>query len=590
MLAAAEAYGDNIVRVVKLKEDAGKTHPEILWSDYFGLPARQLTFSQKDEFLGLALDENTARVKEAKSGFEFVRVAFSSRVNSIDFSPYDQDAFAVTEQGQVSRIATHRHAKSPVWADLPCIPQNVALSANGRVAIAACQQFAEGSTTSFRPVAEIFTPDKTAPDFQPQPIDSGDFATKGSSCLIAISSSGLLAASECERLVPLPQSPNQLERETKRGSKAAKPNQMLRHHIKLIRTKDNTAIFDWDIPKEFAQRETKSIDKLRCQGVPSALALSPDGSDLGVGDDCGLVLIFHTSSVDAKSPPSPIKTIPLLHSEIREAWRAPSNLPPYGPQPITALAFSQKATMISTGTLYGGLFVRKTDEPNIVLWSKHYDGSIGALEFSPVPNDNGSKGGDSTELVFGAGGTGGVLRTTDAGREVFTRQASTVITTVAFGSDGQEAVFGGLDGKISIYSRSSGEDNQGVLPLLFKFFAHYNLAAYPDPAETWSAKRTVYSVRLIDRGKQLVVAADKERVLMPIDYQIVKPQPLLELSIHPLNLWDRANRICDNLSTKSSVPDAYPTPLQYTDACPKAMKSSAVQPLGLPSQASVPGR
>ncbi len=526
----ASAGEDTIVRVVQFQKQGA---PLILWSDHFGRPVSDITFSHSDQLIGLAVGESTARIKYTRTGFETVRVVHKhpSRVTSIAFSPDEKTAFSVSDRGEVLSFPS-KNSQPSESASLDCRqPQSVVVSSsyNGKTVIAACPH-SDGAMIT--PVAELFKVDKFAVDSSANiaplkhikelgrgtPFQNSDNGQPF--CHVAISGDGHLGAAECN---------------------------------------DKIQMFDLRKNLPFSGPPVRQFGK-SCHG--ESLALNYDGSLLAVGNSCNSILVYEIGN-----EPWPLKAF----------ITSPGNLDPSNTQPhkITAIAFSGASTMIAAGTDRGTIWVTQMKDQKSLFKQEDLQGAIGAIEFGP-----GNKSGDSSALIFGSGGTAAVISIGDHQKLAQISVPNSYITAVAFAPNGIDAAAGDSNGVVHVFDLSSSSLTQEINKRVLSFFGYKTLSANA-AQKTWNGKQKIYSLRFLE-GRKLLVGTQQYWLLEPEDLDNDASFPLA-LTSHDLCIHKRLQRICKNLSNDLDVRDINQDSLKPTRVCTdQLLEASVAKETGCP--------
>jgi WD40 repeat protein len=524
LLAYAEDGYQNVLRVVKLHEVNDEIRGEFLWSDYFGRRIGELIFSPHDAYLGLALDENTARVKVAATGFETARVTHTGRALSIAFSENEQLAFSGSDTHQLLRFPTEA-TKSPELVEFGCSqPQEVSVGRNGAIAAVSCAIVAPPSVT---PVVQIFKTDPSSKQsvvVPPSQILAGEpFLAKdrGYLCHTSVSASGDLVAAQCnEKIVVV--DPNSGDR--------------------------------WIVPGDFGAGSAALIDSNDCQKIPLSLVLNQTGSLLAVGDDCGRVLIYdfdRSKGVESHSGSersfSALKIQKLL-SQQAPAGSKPSEILGLPPKAwaITALSFSYDSKTLAVGTANGILWVENVSNSSNGIWAKQLDGAIGAIQFSR----------DSQNLMVAAGGAASILSANEGRNVRYVSEPDDTFTAVSFASDGKRAAAGTLKGKVKLLDLSTPG-----LPKIAERLEAGLLNASPAADATLSGLDNIYALQFYEpNGKTvltpqssiLAIWATRDQVLAPADQG--ERDRSLALSHHDFDIDRHAAETCTRLNPDLVVP------------------------------------
>jgi WD40 repeat protein len=433
LLAAAGL--DRKVRVVDLDSSWGPCGPTTLWSDTFGLAASQLVFSGKDKFLGLALGENTARVKYALNGIETARVTHKGRVRAIDFSPLEDVAFSVaqpdappqensTSPSRAAEVFSFKTEKAPypqtLEPDCPN-PQHVSISESGpenSLLLAASCQIADAKEQTS--VVRVFKLEKFGKvDQKADLLVESNRATPqlpdapiNISCQVAVSDNGEWSISVCD---------NQFIALVDRTGKVDK---LQLKEIDGFRNSPNV----------------NSTNQTACTERIISLTLNHDGSMLGLGNDCGRVAIYQLYNRQWGKrvfDSSDVNDIISRSAEIK--------ILPNTRQNTTAIAFSQNSSTIAAGTEYGVFWMLDLSQPKKVF-STRYEGAIGTIRFGPSK----AEGSDSLKVMVASGG---VIHTLSVeNRQELTRLSlKSQAAAAAFSPDGNRAALGTADGSVSIF-------------------------------------------------------------------------------------------------------------------------------------------
>src|SRR5580704_431292 len=538
MLASSGA--DGFVRVTLI--DSKATSSVILWSDSFLRGASQLVFSPTDMFLGMAMGENTARVKYSKTGVETARVTHKSRVKFIAFSSHEA-TFSVSDgfEGDVLRFSPRKTTETdemPASADLDCdSPKFASQDTDGKTIAASCSSDSSDPTdfTSGKvPVAKIFIVDKERlGEERVQEIGTAKGTNRNAVCQVAVSWNGAVAASVCDF-----------------------------KKLTLFDIASSRAV------KTEMELPTTAPAKNGPPCNPVSLALNSDGTKLGVGDLCGIVRIFSTDGLRAKS------TLDLYHFDsqiIRPSKNEPnaSPVPSNGNMAITSLAFSEEATMIAVGMYDGSLSVIGLDnrKGTFRFSTPPAEGKIGPIQFSTSK----SSGVDSSELIFGAGPTTTVLRAND-GEQLISFSGKSTVKAVALTPDLDFAASGGDDGSIAVFDLAN---SPGRLQSWFlKLATHHDpltapnttLSAMPGwirpPTTSSPSPQSVYALRFLN-AETLIVASNQPRALEPVDRG--NTDPILSFTVRKLNLSDvpHLKSLCKEIREDLLLP----SDIDYTRVC-----------------------
>jgi WD40 repeat protein len=531
LVAYAEISKDNLVRVVHLEQNSGarrepgKIQATLLWSDYFGLPVAHLVFSPHDQFLGLAVGENTARVKTTKTGFETARVTQSGRVGWIEFSPDENAAFSVSDSGEALRFSTNT-AMSPDLVSLACAqPQEVAVSLDAKVAAVSCLDVQPGQsqgTGNVTPTAEVFTLDGRSHSELLIPVRTKQGSTfpqseQRATCHTAVSADGSTAAMECDSNFEL-------------------------FDVKTRQTFDLRGSSRW-FPPEVSRSGSATIGKNECKMIPLSLALNHDGSLLAVGDGCGRVVAYDRGTgiwSDSANffPPRP-DGVPSSNSKATLSNR----------EPVTAIAFSRNSSLVAAGTAYGTLSVANINIFHKVgnsglLWPNPqlFAGTINAIQFNA----------NSSELVFGSGGAVHILRVDDHTESFHISEAEDIITAVSFSADGQWAAAGTLHGRVEVLNLSPPPQRvvERAEAWILKTFYNYDPLQGGTADETFSGLHPVRSLQFTDDHKLDIWAINQ----MLANADSLDGNDHLSLTRHDLEILNRIKHICKNLRNDVSAP------------------------------------
>jgi WD40 repeat protein len=555
LMAYSENGGDNTLRVVRLREVQGSVQGDLLWSDYFGKRVGQLVFSPLDTYLGLALDENTARVKIASTGFETARVTHTGRALSIVFDSKEQWAFSGSDTSDLLRFPT-KAAKSTELVEFGCsVPQAVSVNDSGDVAAVSCAEIHEGSVT---PTVQLFMTD--GPSDHSTSVEPRVMKTKGAPfdpkdrgylCHTSVSGDGSLVVAQCNE------------------------------KIELYDARDAKSDSGWPVQGDFTAGSKDLMDSNDCQKVVQSVALNKTGSLLAVGDDCGRVITYDFDRVTgAKRRPGSVS--PIKGSEIQSLLDVPTsrylnvmpgflkvrlgsrvsghlskmqNLPSKA-WAITSLSFSPDSKTISVGTAFGTVWLASALEPSSRLWARQLDGAIGATQFSS----------DSQSLVVAAGGAAYILRAKEGEDMHHISELGDTFTAVAFAADGQRAAAGTLKGKAKILDLSF----PGPTRIVEKVETWLS-SATPAADATLSGLQTVFALQFVsvpsrDSSQEssvpiLAIWASRDQILAPTDQD--ERDRSLALTHHDLDIDRRAQGVCDRLREDLVVPPD----LSYGSVC-----------------------
>jgi WD40 repeat protein len=504
LLAVADA--EQIVRVWKLNLRSPGPRGLMLWSDNFGRPVSQLTFSPTDRYVGLAVGEKTTRVKLALTGFETVRVTqtdprLSSLVKFIQFSPDERFAFSASEpiseagSGELIRVPVHQ-ADPPAELEFSqCqAPRQVSLSGDAESIVAVCQVL----PTPPPPLLPIFNvhwfPLKGSPAPSGQPLHTGH------NCDVAVSTDGSFAATECDSAIKF---------------------------FDLFRGRS----YDFGTPSilQIGGRP----NPVRCDDSGAAIALSTNGSALAIGNRCGGVAVYEIN-----------KGYPSLSNMTFDYEPQGEEYDPTVSRGITALAFSGDSRLIAAGASNGVLWVRKTDDPATALYKSQFEGVVSSIQFGPIP---------SNILLYGVAGTVGAIDLRN-GHLLQNSHNDSNVRAVTFSPDGRRVAAGYSNGALYVYDLPDCYVNsaRGCDYKDWKQWTIVNLFGYDtrtilEPADTFlgDRPRNLYSVRLL-ANNQFFVASDHDQLLAKGERNPGQI-PFLSVTMHDLNLSERPRKLCGQL-------------------------------------------
>jgi WD40 repeat protein len=535
LLAYSEDGYQNIARVVRIEQVGSQIEGEFLWSDYFGRRVGQLVFSPRDTYLGLALDENTARVKIAVTGFETARLTQTGRALSMAFDLSESVAFSSNENHEVVRFPTNA-AISPEWAEFGCSePQGVSISENGGTAVASCVR--TDSQSLVQPVVELFRFDssvKRAGIMPPTSIlaTGQSFSrkdNKGYLCHTAVSSDGSVVAAQCNE---------------------------------KIEVFDLNGGGNWTVSGDFTRGSPGLKASNECQKIPLAVALNQTGSLLAVGDDCGRVFTY---DVDRKKAVTEHSRSALVASKLAALLEHKAmeksdilriqNLPTIA-WGITSLSFSPDSRTLALGSSFGTLWLEEVSDLQRPLWAQLLDGTIGMMEFSP----------DSGKLIAAAGGAAYIFNAQDGNQLRRVSELGSIFTAVDFSDNGQLVAAATSNGKIKILDLSF----PGPTKIAERFETWLESAA-PAADATLSASQTVYALRfgaeknMDDPAKPgvgiLQVWANRDQTLASSDSD--ERDKSLALTHHNFDIDGRIKSLCSRLREDLVVPPD----LSYRSVC-----------------------
>jgi WD40 repeat protein len=539
LLAYSEDGHDNVVRVVSYSAGVGNVDGRLRWSDYFGRKVSHLTFSPTDDFLGLAVGESTARVKIAATGFETARVVLSDRATWIAFSPNPKDnlAFSSAANGQLVKFTTNT-AESPDVEAFDCPnPQEAALGDRGKLVAVSCLaiQTTTKNQPDVAPITSILRFDDTSQRFRSIPGQTGDpwpIDRQGVPCQVATAADATIVATECDATIRL------LDVATGRFA---------------------------ELHGDFRKRDPNAKE---CQRAPVSLALTPSGSMLAVGDDCGRILTYNFDPGAAL-----VQSAKVIR--VDKGGNSSDNSPENTTiNPLTALAFSSDSRMIAAGTADGVLKVMKLDENKMqdLRWSPTapFDGSIGAIQFNPS---------DSSTLIVGAGRAAHVLRINDGGDIVHISDIDDSISAVTFSAGGTWAAASTLKGRTHILDLSSRKIVEKIEALAVRVFGGALSNATAD--ETLSGNQRIVAVQLISSGNAshqsgsptLMIWADRDQLLAKDDMDETDAGRVLALTRHNLNISNRLADLCSCLTTDLEV-----SGVTYQEVCGETRKNDQRSP------------
>jgi WD40 repeat protein len=563
----ATAGQDSVVRVLEFRDGDG--WPKLRWSDDFAKPVSQLVFSKQADWLGLAVGDNTARVKYAETGFETVRVTHLGRVNSIAFSPKgsqfisasrdeeETDNSVASSEGTDERRnaaaasgknespvleSSSHNANPPPAFNLNCDQvarqaQPVSLSEDGQVVAVSCLLINYGPSTSkslpsennspggsaafsLTPVAKVYDLNEPMPQQLTGSLIEKAIVNHGATldnpnilanpCKIALSGHGGIVASICD-------------------------NNLVLYDLKKKAPSISTAL-----PAFSSKGSGYAI--VECQHIPTSLAISSDGSTLAVGDGCGRLLTYRVSDGSLQQ---------VGHLD-------PDPSLPRGSQAITALAFNQPATMVAIGNSYGNVWIESIDGKTAIHPRQRMTGSISTLSFGTSKNaDSGAR------LIVGSGVTATVF---DVGtwKPFFHVNGSSELLTVSFMNE--KVALGYDNGRIDIFVlRPRSREDQWESGVA-KVITNYDPWSLPLPEINLRLRGAtptipVYAVRLLE-ADDILVATDETLPFAKVDSQ--GRQSRLSLQHHKLDVFDKAHQesICRNLRKDIKVGQ-----LSYSDVC-----------------------
>ena len=567
LLAYAEDGYQNVVRVVEMEREGSNSKAHLLWSDYFGRRAGQLVFSPDDTYLGLALDEDTARIKVAVTGFETARTTHKGRVLSIGFDPHSAFAFSGSDNGELLRFPLV-NAKSTDIAEYACPnPQEVSIDDTGDIAAVSCVEADPNDVSSVTPSVRLFTLNVSTSGHAHVELNNlvkvkglsfSKMTNTGTLCHASLSANGHRVATECNARI----------------------------EVVDLSTKDR-----WKVPAgDFQAGDNKLHDG--CQNKPISLALNADGSYLAVGDDCGRVMTYDVDQL-SRSKSTIASTAPIdlegqmlfLHSsstapssvtillderkrgaldKIKDYFRRippvaletqQTNSPPKTTWSITSLAFSPDKQTLSVGTDSGKLWVEDVSNNPKPRWALQLDGTISAAQFSA----------DSNKLIVAAGSAAYIFNAADGESLRHISQQGDTFAAVTFASDGKLAAAGTLKGTVNILDLSTPSPAK-----LAERFENWLSSATPAADAKISGLQSVYALQFPREGSVnrrlsatpvLAVWTNNGRLLAPADEQ--ERDKTLALEHHDFNVDGRIIGICSGLRQDLTVPPD----LDYRSAC-----------------------
>ncbi len=551
LLAYSEDGHDNVLRVVSYQASAGKVEGTLKWSDYFGRKVSHLTFSPTDYFLGLAVGESTARVKLAATGFETSRVTVSDRATWIAFSPNPHVAFASAANGEVVRFATE-NAEPPDVDLFACPnPQQVAVGNKGNLIAVSCLSVSDRASKG-----------NAIPDHPTRNAEIQGDPSKGKMGYVAPSSKIIEFDDASKRfrevnganlLVTGTTKPFKLTGDPWSVDRQGEPcHAAAAKDVAIVAVECDGVVWVVDVAKErasvldgvFHKRDASSE---QCQEAALSLGLTPNGSILSIGDDCGGL---STYKIDFEIGLA--RTAKVLVDK--------SGKPSAGPSgesiknPITALAFSSDSQLLAAGTADGVVKVMKIEDSRMqdLEWSptKAFDGSIGAIQFNPK---------DASTLIVGSGRAAHVVSTSNGRDLVHISDSDDSISAVTFSTTGTWAAASTLKGRTHLLDLSSAKIADRIEALAASVFGRALSTASAD--KTFSGKQRIVGVQLTDSlspskqeaAQTLLIWAEWEQMLAMDDMGESSSERVLALTRHNVDINDRLVDICSCLKTDLEV-------------------------------------
>jgi WD40 repeat protein len=503
----ASAGQDYVVRVTDLEnwKDGVELCPEILWSDDFGLAAAsQLLFSPDSQLLGIALGENTARVRYARTGIETASVTHESRVNSIAFSPNEQTAFSSGADKPGSLLSFESVKKEfafPAPVNLDCrLPFNlnhqVSVSEDGKLVAAVCPMVDNNnhliwSADLFRlgNSSERLRGEHIAQQGSEYPIEGG--LQKEPECHVAVSSNGAIVAAQCGETIKL--------LDTQSLKTLSTTN--------LLDAQDLKTLSSGPVANGPSNNEHRSNV---CSGGISTIALNYDGSLLALGNYCGQVrsyLITTNHEVVTQ----------LSFNFSSDSSNSSTGVIPSGP-PITVIAFSPDSPKWAVGTGYGDLWL---GDGGRQVFKSNFQGPIGAIKFAPLKGHTES----SPTLIFGSGGI--VRELNEKNSIIYQLSLSGQITALGLTQKHDYVAVGTDDGDITILNVNPSSaivspwipPTASVAQLLgptAKFSATPGWIISPNSRQSGSLRQYIFSLQY-EADDKLTVGALEARVLEATD-------------------------------------------------------------------------